>query len=80
MVGLSRRYDRGELCTSSVIMLHRYHYCLDSSSRNSPQAHEFGDVAVAEVDLAKPFAWKGNLGDFRSQIQRHRPDISNADP
>ena len=44
------------------------------------QAQEFGQVAVAEVELDKPFGWKGNLGDFRSQIQRHRPDVSGIPP
>ena len=36
------------------------------------QAFEFGEVAVAEVDLAVPMAWRGNLGDFRATVQRHR--------
>ena len=36
------------------------------------KADEFGSVAIAEVDLNAPTHWN-SLGDFKSQIQSHRP-------
>lgn len=38
------------------------------------QAGEWGTVAVAEVDLSRPYIGPYNLGDFRSMVSRHRPE------
>ncbi len=37
------------------------------------QASQWGTVAVAEVDLSRPYVGPYNLGDFHSMVTRHRP-------
>ncbi len=41
------------------------------------QADAWGSIAIAEVDLNRKLHWH-SLGDFRSQIQRHRPIVDTT--
>lgn len=45
----------------------------DRAGKPMATASKWGTVAVAEVDLAKPYVGPYNLGDFRSMTFRHRP-------
>lgn len=40
------------------------------------QAKDWGSIAISEVDLNRPMYWH-SLGDFKAQIERHRPVVRN---
>lgn len=50
----------------------------DHSGKAIAKANQWGDVAIAEVDLSQRHFWRNNLGDFRSMAQRHRPQWQDA--
>lgn len=47
----------------------------DQTGKPIAQATAKDSVVVAEVDLGRPYIGPYNLGDFRSMIDRHRPDV-----
>lgn len=46
----------------------------DQTGKPIAQAEQWSTVVVAEVDLSRPYIGPYNLGDFRSMIERHRPE------
>jgi predicted amidohydrolase len=46
----------------------------DHDGKTLAHAETWGNIAIAEVDLNQKMYWH-SLGDFQSQIQRHRPII-----
>jgi predicted amidohydrolase len=46
----------------------------DQTGKLIAHAENWSTVAVAEVDLNQPYIGPYNLGDFRSMIERHRPE------
>jgi predicted amidohydrolase len=45
----------------------------DQTGKPIAVAEDWGTIAVAEVDLSRPYIGPWNLGDFHSMIPRHRP-------
>lgn len=48
----------------------------DQTGKPIATAEQWGTVAVAEVDLGKPYIGPWNLGDFHSMVPRHRPIVA----
>lgn len=46
----------------------------DQTGKAIAKADSWGEIAVAEVDLNRPYIGPWNLGDFRSMVPRHRPE------
>ena len=45
----------------------------DHAGEPIAKAENWGDIAIAEVDLNERYFWRNNLGDFHAMAQRHRP-------
>ncbi len=45
----------------------------DHAGKPIAKAENWGEVAVAQVDLSQRYFWRNNLGDFHAMAQRHRP-------
>jgi predicted amidohydrolase/putative intracellular protease/amidase len=45
----------------------------DHAGKPIAKGEEWGEIAVAEVDLSERHFWRNNLGDFHAMAQRHRP-------
>jgi predicted amidohydrolase len=45
----------------------------DQTGKPLATAKEYGTIALAEVDLGRPYIGPWNLGDFHSMVPRHRP-------
>ena len=45
----------------------------DHAGKPLAKAENWGDIAIAEVDLSQKHFWRNNLGDFHNMAQRHRP-------
>jgi hypothetical protein len=41
-------------------------------------ARDWGTLALAEIDLNRPWFGPYKLGDFRSMVPRHRPPVPHA--
>lgn len=50
----------------------------DQTGKPIAHAEKWSTVVVAEVDLSRPYIGPYNLGDFRSMIERHRPEPANS--
>lgn len=50
----------------------------DQAGQPIAKADNWGEIAMAEVDLNEKYFWRNNLGDFHSMAQRHRPPTADV--